>query len=212
MKKSILATLLILITSTFVFTQTAAPTDVGTPAGAGDSNLQNNDVKLRAVELDRIRREANKNAVVRRDDGVELNFSMLKNDFEGIQLEQAKIIKAYQSGDKIDYKSMNGAAAKITEMTIRLKANLFSSNVDPQDSKYDSKDSEVTQSTDAKKKSVRNMIVDLDNAIGELIINTMFQNLKVVNPVLSRKAEKDLDDIIRFSGDLWLESNKMKAK
>ena len=92
--------------------------------------MSDNNIKLRSVELERIKREAEKTATVRREDGVELNFSIIKNDFEGIQKEQADIIAGYQSGSEIDYKKINNSSGKMTEMAIRLKANLFQSAVD----------------------------------------------------------------------------------
>lgn len=209
MKKIILATFLMLIASAIVFAQTAAPIDAGTPAGAGDSNLADNDIKLRAVELERIKREAEKTATLRRDDGAELNFSIIKNDFEGIQKEQANVIAGYQASAEIDYDKINESAGKMTEMAIRLKANLFQSDEDKKDS---GKKIEKDQAADTKTKSVRSLIIDLDNAIGDLVTNKMFQNLKTIDSELSAKAETDLDKIIKLSGELWLESNKMKSK
>jgi hypothetical protein len=209
MRKIILATFLIFIASSFVLAQTGTPVDAGTPAGAGDSNLSDNNIKLRSVELERIKREAEKTATVRREDGVELNFSIIKNDFEGIQKEQADIIAGYQSSSEIDYKKIHNSSGKMTEMAIRLKANLFQS---AEDKKVSDKDSEEDKASDTNKKSIRNLIIDLDNAIGDLVTNTMFQNLSVIDPELSKKAQSDLDNIIKLSGELWLESNKMKSK
>lgn len=210
MKKTILAIFLVFIASSFVMAQTA-PTDAGTPAGAGDKNMQNNDIKMRSVELDRIKRDADKIALVRREDGIEFNFSIIKNDFEGIQKEQDEIIKAYQQGDKINFAKINESAGKMTEMAIRLKANLFPPNANEKKSNK-VKDSQETRSTDKDVKSVRNLIVDLDNMIGSFVTNMMFQNLQIIDPELSRKAGSDLDKIITSSGDLWLESKKIKSK
>jgi hypothetical protein len=155
MKKIILATFLILIGTSFILAQTTAPPGVGTPAGAGDRNLGENDIKLRSIELERIKREAENTATLRRDDGVELNFSVIKNDFEGIQKEQSEIIAGYQSGAAIEYKKIHNSSGKMTEMAIRLKANLFKS---ADDQKVSVKNSEADQLTDTKDKSVRNMI------------------------------------------------------
>lgn len=209
MKKGIIVIFVMIILASAGIAQTGTPIDAGTPAGAGDKNLQSNDIKLRSIELERIKREADKNAVVRRDDGVELKFVILKNDFEGIQLEQSEIVKAYQAGDKIDYKRMNRSAGKITEMAIRLKANLFPS--DPSD-KNSENDPEVIEPVEQNKKSIRSLIIDLDNSIGEFVTNKMFENLKVIDTELGHKAASDLEKIINLSGDLWLESNKLKSQ
>ncbi len=210
MSKLILATVFVFIAFSFTFSQTSAPPGVGTPAGAGDKNLEDNSVKMRSVELERIKREADKTATIRRDDGVELNFDIIKNDFEGIQKEQDKIVSAYQSGAKIDYEKINTSSGQITEMAIRLKSNLFLPDAVAKDPDKPKASSE-TPATEKKAMSLRNMIVDLDNAIGEFITNTMFQNLKTIDPSLAKKAESDLDNIIKFSGDLWLESKRIKS-
>ena len=203
MRKSILVAVLILFTSIFVLAQEEPP------AGAGDTSLRDDNIKLRSVELERVKREADRLAMIRREDGIELNFSLIKNDFEGIQKEQDKIIKAYTMSKKINYKKINKSAGKITEMAIRLKANLFQPADDEKDSANDSKKDETANTG---RKSVRNLIIDLDNSIGSLVTNKMFQKLKVIDVVLSEKAKADLNDIIKLSSDLWLESNRMKRK
>lgn len=201
MRKTTLAIFLIFIASSFVFAQEEPP------PGAGDTNLIDNNIKLRSIELERVKREADKAATIRRDDGVQLNFGIIKNDFEGIQKEQDKIIAAYQTGEKIDYKQINKSAGKITEMAIRLKSNVFQPSDDEKDSATDSdKDKKAV----AGKKSVRNLIIELDNTIGSLVSNKMFQRLKVIDVVLGEKARADLNDIIKLSNDLWLESDRLK--
>lgn len=180
------------------------------PAGAGDKNLQDNDIKMRSIEIDRIKREATKNATIRRDDGVELDFSVLKNDFEGIQKEQTEIIAGYQASDKIDYNKINKSSEKMTEMAIRLKANLFRTNDEAAND--EKKQPKEVVAAEKEKMSVRDLIINLDNAIGDFVTNPMFANLKTIDPVLSEKAQSNLDKIIQLSSDLWLESKKLKYK
>lgn len=209
MKKILLTTTLIFISAAFssVFAQQVAP------PGAGDTSLQDNSVKMRSVELDRIKKEANKEATVRREDGVELNFGIIKNDFEGIQKAQDKIVAGYQASKGIDYKQINKSAAEMTEMAIRLKANLFRTNADAAkaDKEEEKVKPEIAGKPEMEKKSIRDLIINLDNAIGSFVSNTMFANLKTVDLELNEKAQTDLDEIIKLSNALWLESKKSEA-
>lgn len=207
MRKNILAAFFILITSSFVMAQTEAPPGVGTPAGAGDTSLADNDIKLRSVELDRIKREAEKSATLRREDGKELNFSIVKDDFEGIQTEHNSIIEAYTKGSEINYPQISKSSNKITEMAVRLRGNVFFKE---ETAKTDEPTQDEENSYSGK--SVRDLIVELDNAIGEVVSNPMWQKLAVVDVEVSKTVEASLVKVIDASGALWLASNKMITK
>lgn len=209
MKKIIFGVILIAVVSNLssVFGQPPDPNSI--PSGDGNKSLADNNIKTRSIELERIKREADRNAVIRREDGIELNFGMIKKDFEGIQKRQMKIVDAYTKGKSIDYKSIRKAAGKMTEMGIRLNSNLF-----PVDKKK--KGDKVTQDaslTEQKKpKTVRSLIIELDNAIGGFVSSEMFKNLKVVDPVVSKKTQDELAKIIKFSNALWLQAKRKSSE
>ena len=84
-------------------------------------------------------------------------------------------------------------------------------------------DAKKVESSDAKKeektekemktpKSVREMIVDLDNTIGSFATSPMFQNLRAADPANSEKARLDLERIIELSGLLNEETRKINLQ
>lgn len=175
-----------------------------TPPGAGDSDLRDNDIRLRSNELERIRRDAHKsdNSASLMNSEIDAKYPQIKEDFEGMQITQAAIIKAYTTGEKPDYKTIEASAQELKAKAKRLESNLFSSKMETDDK--DSADKEK------KTKSVRNLIVELDNAIGQFVSSTMFQNLRVVDPEVAKKAQSDLVLIMDLSDQLSKEADKMK--
>lgn len=201
-KKGALITLAILVAGAFaVVTAQDAPA-VSTPAVADNAQPFNDNIKLRSVELDRIKREAEKTAVLRRENGKELKFSLIKEDFEGIQTQQMKIVEAYTMSETVDYKAISKSSDKITEMAVRLRANVFAPEDKPAKTTGDEKENPYFG------KSVRDLIVTLDNAIGEVVTNPMWQKLAVIDRDNSVKAEASLLKVIEASSALWIESTK----
>ncbi|NNE66765.1 MAG: hypothetical protein HKN33_09365 [Pyrinomonadaceae bacterium] len=196
--------ILLLIGLVFAFGVAAiAQTSGEPPTVADNATPADNNIKLRSVELERIKREAEKNAVLRRDNGKELKFSIVKEDFEGIQKEQSKIVEAYVKNKEIDYKQIKESSNKISEMAVRLRANVFAPDAQENDAKDDSP--EVNPFFG---KSVRDLIIALDGAIGEVVTSPMWQKLKVVDPKVAVPVEASLVKVIDISGALWLASNK----
>ena len=192
----------------FVFAVSAqeAPT-VNTPAVPDNAQPLSDNIKLRSVELDRIKREAEKTAVLRRENGKELNFSLIKDDFEGIQKEQADIIQAYTSGEKINYPKISSSANEITEMAVRLRGNVFESAQEASEKNEGAEDENPYIG-----RSVRDLIVELDNSIGEVVVDPMWQKLAVIDPEVSRRGEASLVKVIKASNALWIEARKMEGK
>ncbi len=200
MKKIILSVFLILAASIFstVFGQLA-------PAGAGDKTLADNDIKLRSVELDRVKRDADKSnassfAPINAE--IKAKFPQIKEDFESVQILQAAIIKAYTTGKTIDYGLIQTSAEAINKKAKRLDANLFSSKLE----KKDDKSKEKVE----KQKSIKELIIGLDNAIGGFISSKIFGNINVIDPEAAIKTRTDLVNILDLSDKLSKETNKMK--
>lgn len=200
MKKIILSVFLILAASVFsnVFGQLA-------PAGAGDRILADNDIKMRSVELDRVKRDANKNnsdSFAPINSEIKAKFPQIKEDFESVQILQAAIIKAYTTGKTIDYALIQTSADGINKKAKRLDANLFASKLEKKDDK--SKEKIV------KPKSIRDLIVDLDNSIGSFVSSKIFGNIKTIDADVAIKTRTDLINILDLSDKLSKEANKMK--
>jgi hypothetical protein len=201
MKKIILLVFLVLVTSVFsnVFGQRE------TPAGAGDKNLGDDGIKLRSVELERIKRDANKNdpasfAPINAE--IKAKFPQIKEDFESVQILEAAIIKAYTTGQTIDYSLIQTSAEGINKKAKRLDSNLFASKLE----KQDDKSKEKTE----KQKSIKELIVALDNSISSFVSSKIFGNVNVIEPAVAVKTRTDLVNILDLSEKLSKEAKKMK--
>jgi hypothetical protein len=200
MKKSILLIFLILVTSVFsnVFGQLA-------PAGAGDKTLADNDIKLRSVELERVKREANKNdpaSFAPINSEIKAKFPQIKEDFENIQISEAAIIKAYTTGKTIDYNMIQSSAENINKKAKRLDANLFATKLEKKDDKSKEKEE--------KPKAIKDLIVALDNSIGSFVSSKIFGNIKTIDADVAVKTRTDLVKILDLSEMLSKEAGKMK--
>jgi len=205
MKKIILFALLIIASS--VYSKVLGQTNV--PAVPDNANIQDNSLKMRSVELERVKREetraeAAKFAPV--NSKLEAKFPEIKDDFEGIQVSQSAIVTAYSTGKTIDYAAIETNADVINKKAVRLDANLFP-GATSQKVKDDSKESKKKVE---QPKSVRDLIVELDNTIGSFVSSQIFANLKVIEPEVAIKTRADLLKILELSEKLSLEAKKMK--
>jgi hypothetical protein len=199
MKKIILSVCLILVASVFsnVFGQRE------TPAGAGDKNLGDDGIKLRSVEIERVKREANKNdpasfAPINAE--IKAKFPQIKEDFESIQISEAAIIKAYTTGKTIDYSLIQTSAEDINKKAKRLDSNLFASKLE--------RKADDPKAKEEKPKGVRDLIVELDKAIGSFVSSKIFGNIKTVDAEVAVKTRTDLVNILDLSDKLSKEANK----
>ena len=186
------------------------------PPGAGDKDLRDTDVKKRSVEMDRIERDSKKNAAspasqttAQAEDRLAAKYDEIKTDYEEIQLSQDVVIKTYQGSGKIDYAQIGKSAQEINRGATRLHSNLFPTPPDADASvKKEQKKVDETKKETKPAKSVRDLIVDLDNAIGSFATSPMFQNLRTVDAAVSDKARLDLEKIIELSALLDAEARK----
>lgn len=221
MKKIIILTIAILAAA---FSTVSAQV---TPAGAGDKNLRDTDVKGRSNELERIDRDARKEpgkkkvksaqtpaAAAQPENRLAAKYDEIKTDYEQIQLSQDSIIKAYKSGEKIDYAQIGKSSAEINKSAMRLNSNLFplpvaeNSGAKKVESSNAKKD-EMPEKESKKLKSLRELIVEMDNTVGSFAASPMFNNLRAVDPAVSEKTKLDLERIIELSNLLGAEAGKM---
>jgi hypothetical protein len=184
----------------------AQPPGAGAPPGAGDKTLGDNDIKLRSVELERVKRDAQLAEAASYapiNPKLSVQFSQIKDDYEAIQLLQAAIIKAYTTGKTIDYAMIETSASSINKRALRLDSNLFaSSKTDKIETKSDEKKEKVL--------TVRDLIIGLDGAVGNFVSSPIFGKLKVIEPDVAIKTRDDLFRVLNFSEKLSKESKKMK--
>lgn len=173
------------------------------PPVTGDKDLRDSDVRMRSVEMERVKREANKGGAQGSliNGEVESKFKQIKEDFEGIQISQAAIVKAYTTGASIDYALIETSAKDVRKRAKRLDRNIFVEDIEIEGGKREKEE---------KKTAIKDMIVELDNMIGSFVANKMFGNLKVVDQAVAKGAKADLTKIIKLSEKLSQESGKMK--
>ncbi|HVE59384.1 MAG TPA: hypothetical protein VNB22_21420 [Pyrinomonadaceae bacterium] len=205
MKKIILFALLIIASSVYsnVFGQS------NVPAVPDNVNLQDNSLKMRSVEMERIKREETKAEAATFapiNSELKVKFPEIKEDFEGIQVSQSAIITAYSTGNTIDYAAIAANADIINKKAVRLDANLF-----PGATSQKLKDelNESKKKTE-QSKTIRELIIELDNTIGSFVSSQIFANLKVIEPEVAIKTRADLLKIKELSEKLNLEAKKMK--
>jgi hypothetical protein len=211
MKKLILSLFLVFVAAAFssVFAQ-AAPPGAGTPAGAGDKNLGADSIKMRSVEMERVKQDAQRAeaasfAPINKD--ISSKFPQIKEDFEGIQILEAAIITAYTTGKTIDYKLIETSADGMNKKAARLDSNLFPEAADKKaDKPVVDRSNEKVQ----KPKSVRDLIVELDTTIGNFVSSKIFANIKVIEPELAIKTRTELLSILRLSERLSTEAKKLQ--
>ena len=203
MKKIILFALLTIALSICASGQVTPPTP------ADNANIYDNSLKMRSVEMERVKREelkaeAAKFAPV--NSKIEAKFPEIKEDFEGIQASQSAIVAAYTTGKTIDYAAIGTAADAINKKAKRLDANVFP-DATSQNVKDDSK---ASKEKTEKPKTVRDLILELDDAIGSFVASKIFANLRVIEPEVAIKTRADLLKIQALSEKLAGEAKKMK--
>ncbi len=161
----------------------------------------NSSIRSRTIELERVKRDSRKINPREYTKAQEIKFAEVKEDFESIQKLQNSIVKAYTTGEKINYEKISEAAAEMTKKAVRLNENLFDSATEKSD--------ENTKIDGAKQKSVRNLIIELDNIIEIFVSSPVFKNTKLVDPKDSEKSRLDLEKILRLSNFLSREAKKM---
>lgn len=186
------------------------------PPGAGDKDLADKNIKTRSIDLERVDRDAhqpNNSATAKSaspEDRLAAKYAEIKTDYEQIQLSQDAVIKIYQGKGKIDYAQISKAAMEINTSAKRLNSNLFTvAPLENAETKKAKKKDEKSEQEVKPMKSVRDLIVDLDNAIGSFATSPMFQNLRTVDATVAAKAKLDLDKIIELSASLNTEAQKM---
>lgn len=182
------------------------------PPGSGDKNMGDDGIKLRSVDLERAKRDAQKTGSLPANpakpvDPLAEKYDEIKTDYEQIQMSLDAVIKAYQGSGEIDHAQISKSALEIKSSAARLDANLFPSPpVDKTEAKNEKM--EKTKSELKTTKSLRDLIIDLDNAVGGFTTSPMFQNLRAVDAAVSEKAKLDLEKIKELSALLDAEARK----
>ena len=222
--------LIAFVCSTALCSNLYAQQVVTPPSVSGDKNLRDMNIKSRAADLDRVERDARKNdkstgkkskanqAEAEAEDKLAAKYAEIKTDFEQIQKAQDSIIKAYQGSGKIDYALISKSALEINGSAKRLDSNLFPpppttevTTAAKSEAEKEEKKADKAEQGTKPAKSVRDLIIDMDEAIAAFVLSPMFKNLRVVDAEVSAKAKLDLGKIIELSVELDRQAQKMDA-
>ena len=211
MKKILISLLFICVAALGASVLAQAPPGAGTPAGAGDKNLSADGIKMRSIEMERVKRDAQQAeaasfAPINKD--ISARFPEIKEDFEGIQKLEAAIITAYTTGKTIDYGSIASSADEMNKKGKRLDTNLFAPAAE--------KTPEITGEAAAKEKaekpkSIRDLIVELDTTLGNFVTSPIFRNIKIIEPEAAIKTRTELLGILRLTTKLSAEAKRLKT-
>lgn len=152
------------------------------------------------MELERVKREADKPIVDPTRIESRNDFSRIKADFENLQKTQDAIIKAFTGVKLVDYAKVASSAKVMTKLAKRLNLHLFGEGKGrfaPQD-----------DPPKAEQNATRSLILELESAVGRFVNNATFQNPKVIETIVSEHAQTDLLEIIRLSQALSAASRK----
>jgi hypothetical protein len=166
----------------------------------------NTSIRMRSIELDRVKRDLKKTSSEKIGPASVNKFLEIKEDFEKIQKLESGIVTTYTTGKIIQYSKIALLSAEIIQSASRLKGNLFA----PQnkDKNALSETAKAEEKAETLPKDVKNLIVELDNAVGAFVNSPIFVSSKKAKLDDKEKAEADLEQIIRISAALKQESEK----
>jgi len=189
---------LISITCVMVFAASAYAQVSPVPAVEAEIR-DTNSIRMRSLELERIKRDAYNPRPNETSKEAEIRFAEIKEDFEGIQKLQASIIKAYTTGVRINFEKIRDASSEMSKKEARLGVNLFGTKTE---------DGSQNKERNLSRKTVRTLIIELDRKLNEFIGSSLFTHRAVVDTAESAHAEASLRGLIKLSTALSLEAAK----
>jgi hypothetical protein len=169
-----------------------------TPSPIANTEIRDNgSIRMRSLEFERVKRDFFKNAGKGSPRDALLRFERFKQDFEGLQKTQDRIVKTYTTGATINLSRIARLSAELSKKALRLYSNLFGTSSDLNREK----DAAVT-------KGVRDLIIDLDDAVGDFVTSPFFADDKLVDQRISEKTQADLRRVIDLSISLAGEAKK----
>jgi hypothetical protein len=172
------------------------------PVPTIETDIRFNTIKMRSIELERIKRESENPAPNNPSTTRQFKFTEIKNEFENIQKLEDSIINAYTKGKKIDFTKISESAEEIRKNAIKLDENLFESRI--------TNEKQTVVAEKSKPKNIRDLIIELDNAIGKFVGSKMFKDSKLIDQKESEQAQFELKKIIEISDKLSIEAKKFK--
>ncbi len=160
-----------------------------------DEIKDNGSIRMRSIELERLKRNLRNPRPPETSKETEIRYAEIKDDFESIQKIQSSIVKTYTTGLEINYERIRKLAFEMRKKAIRLDINFF--NTDPLlDSSVEAKNKKT------RKKTTRDLIIELDKAIGRFVSSPIFKQGKIVSSDVMEKSQNDLYEIVKLCDSL----------
>lgn len=178
------------------------------PAGASDKGPADRSIKDRSLELERIKRNANK-PDAKNQQAAAVKFEEIKEDFESLQRRQDEILKIYRMSKQIELEKIAQNADLMNKSATRLGSNLFPAPEDKKGKKK-SKDSKEAESAadDPVPQDLKSIIVEQDNTLASFVSNPIFANPQVAKVEDHTRAHSDLKKLIKLTASLKIEAEK----
>ena len=184
MIKHIFLTIFLLVVSA-----AAIPAQNNVEQSIKNARDQFSDIKTRSVEIERMKRDANKKAT---NDVSTAKFSEIKKDFEQIQKINMDLVQMTAAKSPVNYAAALNFVSEINRRAARLNSNLFPA--EDKQKKDAGKKQLVVESQDLKA-----LFDALDKSINSFAHNPIFQNINFVNLHDSLTAQNDLEAVIKIS-------------
>jgi len=130
-------------------------------------------------------------------------LEQIKSDFLGIQIIDRKLAQATSAPGMLDLKLVVTSTAEIRRLSKRLKRNLAL----PVPALVE----HPRISVEAEIESLRVSLPVLSKLIDQLVTNPMFEQSRLIDSQLSANALRDIEAIIKLSGEIKRSSEKLQA-
>jgi hypothetical protein len=132
-----------------------------------------------------------------------LVLEQIKSDFLGIQIIDRRLAQATSAPGILDLRLVVTSVAEIRKLSKRLKRNL--------DLPAPAAFGRPGIAVEAEIESLRFSLPVLSKLIDELVTNPMFEQSRLVDSQLSANALRDIEAIIKLSGEIKRSSEKLQA-
>lgn len=196
-KQLLLAIILLFVSGIATFAQNSVE------QAAKNARDQFTDIKNRSIELERMKREANKRPS---SDNSTPKFPEIKEDFEQIQKINSDILRFTTLKMPADYTVVVKFASEIHHRAIRLKSNLFSTELKQK------KEPKDKSQIFAEPQDLKTLLAVLDKSINSFVHSSIFQNINLVNSQDSLDAQNDLETVIKLSNSIKEKGKKLATE
>ena len=172
------------------------------PVPMVEVDVRENSIRMRSAELERLKQESEKPRVDRSGIEGEIKFARIKAAYEGIQKARDSVVRAFKTGKVTDYSKIRVGAKTIVSRASQLNTDLFGAI--PENS------GTVSLSQPVEQRSIKTLIIELDDAIARFVSNEIFQNTRVVERRVSEDAQNNLQQIMKLSDALFKQAKRME--